>query len=223
MRKKMVLGLGLLSMVLFVAMMCNPASAATYAVGVKVNDTADYDVSTTLSGKTDATKMHVLVYGVVGTTVTLNLTYTFENGSQSKPEQLSGDVAGSNNVWYYLIAKNLTTNDPISPSSILKINGTETMTAAGASRTVCHLNSTFIFDSGNVWWDRETGILVKSNLLILVSLWPLHFAWINATLTSTSIWSGGLFGLSTTTLIIIAVVGVVVIAAIVLLARRGKK
>nr|MDO8098728.1 hypothetical protein [Candidatus Njordarchaeota archaeon] len=177
-------------------------------------DTADYSIA--FSMEENATKLHLFVYGIVGTTVTLNMSYTFNNGSTSKPEQATGDIAtGAGDIIYlFLIAKDLTTNDPIYSGSSYKINHTETMTVAGASRTACHLNLTGGFTPGNLWWDQQTGIVVKSNFLLWI------FGWFNMTLTATSLWSAGLFGLSWTTLAIIGGAAVVLIAVIAIVLRR---
>jgi len=207
------LGLGILSMLLLMTT-ASPASATTYAVGVAVGDTADYNVS--LTYMPEAASMHLSVYGIVGTAVTLDYSFVFKNGSHSASSQLTGDIAnGAGDLIYlYLIAKNLTTNDPIYSGSSFKINHTETMNAAGASRTVCHLNLTKGFTPGNIWWDRGTGLLVKSNFLFWI------FGWYNLTLTATSKWSAGLFGLDTTTLLLIGGGAIVLIAVIAVVLRR---
>lgn len=215
MRKSLVLGIATLSMLLFVAAVYNPASATTYAVGVKVGDTADYNVALTSSA--NATRMHVFVYGIVGTTVTLNYSYTLKNGTTLKPLQISGDVATSSGLLLlFLLAKNLTKNDPIGSGSVFKINDTGTMEVAGATRTVNHFNITGFGIIGNIWWDKDTGILVKSAIGII------FVGWWNTTLTATSLWSAGLFGMSTTTLLLIGVVAIVVIALVVVLVRRRR-
>jgi len=213
-RKRVIVSIGILSVLLFVTTAYNPASATTYAVGVRVGDTADYDVS--ITPEPDFAKMHVLVYDISGTTVTLDVSYIFKNGSHSASIQYTGDIeTGSGDaLWmWYLIAKSLTTGDPILSGLLVKINDTGTMTVAGASRTVCHLNINWAL-VGNMWWDQETGILVKSNIAII------FFGWYNVTLTSTSLWSAGLFGLSWTTLLIIGSAAVVLIAVIAIVLRR---
>jgi hypothetical protein len=212
MRKKMISVLGILSMVLLVAAICNPASAATYTVGVKVGDTADYTLSVTAANYTRA---HIVVHGVVGTTVTLNMT-SYDNASVAVNEdQVVGDiVTGSSLIWILLTGRNLNATDPVYSGATLTINETVQMDFAGASRQCNHID--YYGGAVDIYWDKATGIVTKANAFIF-------FGWMNMSMTATSLWPGGLFGLSTTTLIIIAVVGVVVVAAIVLVARRGKK
>jgi hypothetical protein len=211
MRKRMIAVLGLLSMVLLVTDMCNPASAATYAVGVKINDTADYTVSATGANYTTA---HFYVYGIVGTTVTLNMTFYDNTSTNVGSVDITGDITiGSGSIWCFLIGRNLNATDPVFSGSVVTINETVQMSFAGASRQCNHLSASG--GSINVYWDKATGIMAKINLHTM--------GWLNMSMTATSLWSGGLFGLSTTTLIIIAVAGVVIVAAIVLVARRGGK
>jgi hypothetical protein len=211
-RKKAIACIGILSMLLLVTAAYNPASALTYAAGVKPGDTATYNVS--LTPYPDSVKMHIFVFGVTGTTVTLNVSFTQKNGTETKPFQTSGDVATGGALILWLLAKNLTTNNPLYSGSDLAINGTTTMSVGGQSRTVNYLNITGFGIVGNMYWDKDTGILVKSNLGII------FVGWWNTTLNSTSLWSPGLFGLSYTTIAIIGGGVVVLIALIVILRRK---
>jgi hypothetical protein len=113
----------------------------------------------------------------------------------------------------FLIAANLTINDPVFSGSTGKINDTTTMIIAGANRTVNHLK----IAGGELedYWDKSTGIMVKLNFYLISG-------WLNFTMTSTNLWSPSGFSLSTTTLIIIGGIAVIVIVAAMLLLRRHK-
>jgi len=210
MRKRLVLSLATISMILLVTAVCNPASATSYAVGVKVGDTADYTASAT--GE-PFSKMHLSVYGIVGTVVTLNLTYYYPNGTLHDQSTVTGDLlTGSGGILLFLIARNLTQGDPVYSGSTMKVNKTVTMTVAGASRSVNYVNLTMGY--WQFYWDKETGLMTQVRFLF--------FGWMNLTLTSTSLWSAGLFGLSWTTLAIIGGGAVVLIAVVALVLRRRK-
>jgi len=224
-RKRIVTALAILAMFLFVTATCNSASGTTYAVGVKAGDTADYTIS--ITGEPNSTAAHVYFCSVVGTTVTLNASLILKNGSHSKPEQYTCDVAADHDLMWYLIPSNLTTNDPIHPGCEMKINKTEPMTVAGASRTVVYLNYTslhspfpYYYPTGGIWWDRQTGIGVKATIRNVNPL-TLAVSWFNYTLTSTSLWSPDF---STTTILLVGAVAlIVIIATVVLLRKRHRK
>lgn len=74
-------GLALLSILIILTFTFRPSWAADYSkVGVRVGDTADYDAQIAYKSS-DVTRLNVLVYGIVGTMVTLNITYYFRNGT----------------------------------------------------------------------------------------------------------------------------------------------
>jgi hypothetical protein len=158
--------------------------AADYnQVGVRVGDTADYDAQ--LSSYSDVNRLHIDVYGIVGTTVTLNLIYYFRNGTQQSTVQVSGDIsngAGNPYFYLYLITPNLQVGDAIYSGASATIDKTDKMNIAGASRSVNHYS---IGDaSWDSYWDPTTGLTVK------LTYW--FFGWTNLTLISTSLWSGAL-------------------------------
>jgi hypothetical protein len=158
---------------------CTSALAADYEkVGVKVGNTADYETSLTNS---DYNRTHILVYGIVGTTIYLNLTYYHPNGAVGLESQLLGDVfVGGGYLFAYLLAANLTAGDPVySGQTSLKVNETTTMTVAGTSRTVNHLRTADgLFEA---YWDKATGLMTKLNFALI--------GWINMTIISTDAWS----------------------------------
>jgi subtilase family serine protease len=89
------------------------------------------------------------------------------------------------------------------------------MVVAGVNRTLNYVSYSVLLFSANLYWDKNTGVLVKATISSL-------FGEINVTMTATNMWSpsGGLF--SPTNLIIIGAVVIVVIALAVVLSRRRK-
>lgn len=214
MRKKMAYGLALLSILLVVSAMYTPALATTYEVGVQVGNTADYTASITSS---DDTKLQLSVFSVSGTVAIFNASYYFANGTKDSSTSYSqtcdvNSASGSGLGWFLLIAKNLAAGDPAYPTASFIINETTTMIVAGTNRTVNHLS--LVNGLLNLYWDKPTGIMVKMNLFFI--------GWLNFTMTSMNMESGG--GLSTTTLLLVGGVAavVIIIAAAVVVMRRRK-
>jgi len=157
---------------------CTSASAADYTkVGVKLGNTADYKTSTDW-GTYNRTQL--LVYGIVGTIIYLNLTDYYPNGTIANKHQVIGDlVIGNDFIYAYLLAANLTVGDPIYVGASMIINETITMTFAGTPRTVNHLRlPDGLFEA---YWDKATGLMTKLNLWFL--------GWLNMTIVSTDAWS----------------------------------
>jgi hypothetical protein len=131
---------------------------------------------------------------------------------------VSGNIStGSGSIFPYLIASGLTPGDPLYSGFPVTISTTATKSLGGQSRTLNELTYGFSFPvtgSYDLDWDRATGLMVEFNMT---------FPSVSASiiLTSTSLWSGGLFGLSTTTLLII-VIGVVIIVGIAVALKRRK-
>lgn len=173
----------LASILIILTITFRPSFAADYnQVGVRVGDTADYDAQ--LSSPSDVNRLHIDVYGIVGTTVYLNLTYYFRNGTLYSASQVTGDInIGTLFFYLYLITPNLQVGDAIYSGASATIDKTNTMTIAGASRSVNHYNDSS-WDSWDSYWDQTTGLTVKLTYWIM--------GWTNLTLTSTSLWSGGL-------------------------------
>lgn len=159
----------------------------------------------------------MLVYGIVGTQVYLNVTDYFKNNTVANKYQMITDTqAGSFLGWLYLTASNLTTNDPVYSGSIYKINGTKSVNIAG-TRTVTVLNVTGI--ALLAYWDKTIGIMVK------LSFW--FFYWSNYTMisfTSPGGPSAAPAGLSLSTLAALGE-GVVIVLLLVyiVMSRRGHK
>ena len=192
----------LFSIVIVLAATSSPSWAADYTkVGVRVGDFADYTVQISDS---NATRMHLYVYGIVETTVYLNITTFDETGNLQSSYTIMGDIRdGFTFLFYrYLITPHLQKDDPIYSGASIIIAETLTMEVAGASRSV---NQYRTADSLiECWWDQATGIIVKLNL------W--FFGWINITsMISTSLWSGGL---SETIILVIVGVSIFIIGVI---------
>ena len=217
--------------------------AKDYTVGVKAGDWVKYGqitVSWTGNGtepsyvaetrKIDWTRMDVL--SVAGTTVTLNQTVHFNNGTQTS-QSLDTDVQSSNSPGAsYLIASNLTAGDPISPQTPgTTINQTVTGLYAGANRNV-----NMIDYKGNLpgmgvnyqyeyktHWDQSTGVMVELYINATDTTNSGAYEEISFKAIETNLWSASALDLIQNNLIyVIAGVAViiVIVAATVVLRRR---
>jgi hypothetical protein len=183
MRKSLVYGLAMISVLLFLTVTYNPVAAADYTkVGVKIGDTATYKTGISLATYNKTT---YLIYGIVGSVVTINETDYNPDGSVNGKTQDQVDVyngAGSSLLytWAYLIASGLQAYDPVYSGATYKINDTGYMVVCGANRSVNHMRA----DGGNTeaWWDRQTGLIVKL-------VWSTFLGWFNYTMMSTTAWS----------------------------------
>lgn len=138
-------------------------------------------------------------------------------GTVDLKDQIIADVYGGGFLTFmYLIAGNLTKNDGLYHGSTgLWINDTTSMTISGVTRTVNNFR-----DSGGIeeaWWDKETGLMVKANILAF-------FVWLNYTMISTTAWSSPPSGLSTATLLAIGEGAIIVLLLVyIVVSRRGKR
>jgi hypothetical protein len=225
MKRRLALSLALLTILMVVSATSLPTQGATYKLGVQAGNTADYTASLTTGAS--MTKLHASIHNATGTVAGIDFTYHFTNGSVALTGSALVDVATTNassGSSIYLIAANLTTNDPVI-SGFLPLNQTTTLIAAGVNRTVNHLLIT-LPSMGiyfNNYWDQLTGILVQANMNVSTSI-----GWVNLTMSGTNMWgagaTGGTGGLSSSTLLIVGAVVVVVIVIVVavLLLRRRK-
>jgi hypothetical protein len=183
-------------------------------VGVKVGDVAIYQSSFTTQ---PWNKTEYLVYGIVGTAITLNYTNYFPNGTIASEGQTSGDI-NAGNIFFaaFLTAANLTTGDALYSGATVTINETSQMTVAGALRTINH--AYYYSGAFNAYWDQATGLMTQLNL------W--FFVWQNYTLLSTTAWTPdtapSLFNLTTIAVIEGVVIIILVIAVIVVASRRKR-
>jgi hypothetical protein len=215
-KKRLLCTLAALSIFMLIVASAGNVAAADYTkVGVKPGDTATYRSSfTTL----DDNKTDFLVWGVVGTLVYLNITNYHPNGAVDSRTQFPIDVYIGGLGSVYLIAGGLSANDEIyhgSRGAGYWINDTSTMAVAGISRTVNHLRTPD--GQFEVWWDKETGLMVKANLFNLY--------WFNYTMMSTTTFAAppSLFS-NPMTLLALGEGGVILILlAYIAVSRRGGK
>jgi hypothetical protein len=215
MKKTYLLALAALSMLLVVSAASAAPLAPDYTkVGVKVGDTVTYRSSFT--GQT-WNKSMMLIYGIVGTVVTVNYTHYNPGGTAVSQGQMVGDIYAGNLFFaIFLIAANLTTSNPVYFGATETINDTSQMTVAGALRTVNHI----AYYSGMVdaYWDQATGLMTKLNFWFL--------GWQNYTLLSTTAWTPdtvpSLLNMTTIALIEGVVIIALVIAVIVVASRRRR-
>jgi hypothetical protein len=210
MKKRLTIVIASLVFLLILGANTNSVSAADYSnVGVAVGDTAYYAVSLTFS---DDTNLLLLVHGIVGTVVTLNLTWYLVNGTISSEHQVVGDIAtGSNFIWLYLIASGLQANDAPTSVASYSFNSTGPEIIGGAIRSVNHVSiPDWNLDQK---YDQVSGFLLQSNVVVL-------FSWFNLTMLDTSF--GNPFLRISSIVVIVGVVVVLIVAAVILRRRGGK-
>ena len=219
MRRKTACSLVTLTIVLVLATTACFTTAANYTlVGVKLGATADYKVSS--SPYFGYNQTEALVSGIVGTTIYLNYTSTFPNGTKALlgTGLISGDIS---TFLTFVVASNLTVGDHLwNNAGAPTINKTITMSAVGASRLVNVVNNiTFFLGADyNLYFDKQTGVLVQGDIAGL-------FGWVNYTLISTTAWSPPAqpAGISLTTVGLVGAVGIVALVVGFVLGRRGKR
>lgn len=204
--------------------------AVDYNAGVKAGDWIKYGQYTvTWSGNgtapsyiTEQEKVdwfRLDVENVSGTTVTLNETIHFNNGTQTS-ENSSVDVTGSAGMSgvKLLIACNLTRGDSLtSQTNSPTINETTTATYAGASRNVNLAETTSVYDNqtitARIYWDQSTGVMVEIYSKSPDYENPGAFTELSVKATETDIWSPDLLGMSNNLIYIVA--GIIVIIGVV--------
>jgi hypothetical protein len=212
MRKTFASTLAVFSLLLVVsAASATPLTVDYTKVGVKVGDVAIYRSSFTAG---PWNKTEILVYGIVGTVVTLNYTDYNPDGSIGNQGQVVFDIyAGSFLLYRYLIAGNLTTGDPLYSGAPITINETSQMVVAGALRTINHAN----YNGGmfNAYWDQATGLMTEAQV------W--FFAWENYSLLSTTAWAPDTLLNMTTIALIEGIVIIILVIALVIVASRRRR
>jgi hypothetical protein len=219
MNKKSMYALALLSVLLVYCSVLTPSVAADYTkVGVKQGDTAAYSYEATEYPPGMTGTAHIL--NVTGVLVGLNLTIYNPGGSINSTLETVGNITSGSGFpipMWFLVAPNLTKDDKIyGLDYVPTFNDTVSMNIAGYSRTANLLNITM--DSSNyvrVWLDQATGLFLQLRLRATTTSY-------NITLTSTSVFGGGI---SPTTLLLIvgAAAAVIVVAAAALMLRRRRK
>lgn len=207
-------------------------------VGVKAGDWVKYgQITVTWTGNgtepsfvTDRKKMDWLridVLNVSGTTVSLNVTTHYNNGTQTF-DNYNDDVQGisAGDVW--LVASNLTVGDPINPKTPeITINQTVTRMYAGANRNVNMIDVKGMLQGypmeNRIYWDQNTGIMVEIYLNQTYALSPNGYEQESLKATETNLWSANALDLIQNNLIYIiggAAVIIVIVAATIVLRRR---
>jgi hypothetical protein len=143
--------------------------------------------------------MSVLIIDVSGTNVSAQTTIHFKNGSDLVQVGVTDIDTGNGNWTTWIIAANLNLNDTIYTSSMSTylINETIPRDYPGGSRSTNHLNITtelnttdsYLYNSRNNYWDRETGFMVEGSDL---QISKANTFWTNvsfsATLTESDVW-----------------------------------
>lgn len=213
--------------------------AVDYNVGVKVGDWIKYGQFTvTWSGNgtepeyiTDMKKadwMRLDVENVSGTTINLNMTAHYNNGTQT-PQNASVDITGDTGMsGYLLIASNLKTGDNVTNrANSPTINQTTTGIYAGASRNVNLLEATSVFQNQTatmkIYWDQSTGVMVETyNKMPDYSNLGAYIE-ISVKAKETNMWSPDLIGTASDNIIYVIagiLVIIIIVGATVFLRRR---
>jgi hypothetical protein len=212
-----------------------------YSVGVKTGDWVKYEGSA--SGFEpdeflDLSQMEWMrgeVLDVSGTTVTVQMTAHYTNGSESV-QKLVGDVAAaSGNLTFMLMPAGLEKGDafPIAMFDLgqvsLFINDTVSRTYLGASRSMnvlsLSVSEDFVSLEVGAYWDQATGVLMELSMQVSAMGQNMQLS-IEA--IETNVWSAGSFlgGDPASNLIylvgIVATVIAVVAVAVVLFVRRPR-
>lgn len=182
--------------------------AIVYVPGLKPNNAASYAASGSWNLPSSPPPFFaqfinlnftsLSVTKVVGSNVTASQTFSYSNGTTKQGLIQGGVDTNSGNITFWFIAANLTAGVPIytTPNAPV-INRTITETIAGSPRSVNVLNITQVSPSASsnllAWWDEQTGILLRIDLQITISIpnGPVGTASLHATLVQTNIWSPG--------------------------------
>jgi hypothetical protein len=162
-------------------------SPPSYKLGVKVGDSAHYSFNWNATGAAGLTNANLTITNIDRGNLTATFTMynsTFSYKVTAWENFTSGQMSsGGFPAPFFLLAANLTEDDPIWPNSPAWINNTGTTVAGGIARVTNQLNITGTGTSFvHVHWDQATGIVVTFN----ASLTSQHLRW---SLISTSLWS----------------------------------
>jgi hypothetical protein len=237
------LGIGLLAILMIAVFSPILVHAEDYAVGVKAGDWIKYgQITVTWTGNgtepsyvTETKKIdwiRIDVLSVAGTTVSLNQTVHFNNGTQTF-QSLDTDVQSSFSIaTSYLVASNLTAGDPLSPQTPeTTINQTVTRMCAGANRkvniidykvnlTAAMVNYPYEY---KIYWDQSTGVMVYLYTNVTDLFNSAGYQEISFEATETNLWSASVLDIMQNNLIyIIAGVAIVVVVAATIIVLRRK-
>jgi hypothetical protein len=191
----------------------------SYVPGVTVGTIANYSFH-----QTGLTINIVLtnVTAINGAVVTFSKT-EYVGNVKDNTHSLTENVSSQQSIaYYYYVAANLGTDDPIASGSTLSINNTITGFAiAGTTRTAVHMNITFNGGANNIngYWDQSTGLMLKYQYRVNTGN-PTYDFTANWTLTSFKLGQSGGFTISPTLLALLGGGAIVIIAIIVVLVRR---
>lgn len=202
-------------------------ASAQIVVGVKKGDWIEYTVTTTGTPPDSAhsiTAARMEVLDVQGTTIQVNITSTYSNGTQfSNPSTLN--LATGQLIDNFIIPAGLTTgsefNSNMGTMVRMRITGTSQGTCVGATRTV--VNAT---QDGNTYvWDQATGVSVEG---ISEGTYNGQPYTMHTLATNTNMWTlpSSTESSPDMTLIYVAVIVIVVIvvvAAVAVFAVRSRK
>lgn len=170
-----------------VAALATPSLAADYKrVGVSAGDWMDYSVSYYSTSPNNNeyvsdsyNKVHIDVYSVMGTNVTLRATYFYPD-QRTLSEVHSVDT--SRNFWYYLTAPALEKGDPVYIGADITVKETTYMTVLQTQRYVNIIELRTALDAQIIlYFDQATGILVESYTS------SLAYGWMVERIASTSV------------------------------------
>jgi hypothetical protein len=222
MKKNLVFGLVILSVFLVLSATFASTKAASYSqLGVQTGDRADYSLIQDHPYPVNMSNAARINFDTVtGTFVSLTLLTYYPNGTVSSTITRMGDVSmGANYTYLYVIAVNLTKDDPIFSGATFKINETIPLAVAGLQRLVNHLKVSVGFAHYDLYWDQATGLMVKANQHIVSN----GGIWQNLTLTSTTVFSTSNVPASFDLVLVAAiggVVGVLAMATVIVVRRR---
>lgn len=121
------------------------------------------------------------VINVSGTTVILNMTMHFKNGTDSTQAGITDVTTGSGNLTSWIVGANLNPNDTLyAPSQYYSpvINETIAIVYPSGSRNSNHLNVTtetnttgiYEYSSMNYYWDQSTGVMVEMSMAMVTQI-----------------------------------------------------
>jgi hypothetical protein len=205
-RRTRVIGAALLIIVAgFALNMVSPTVAATYMPGVKSGDYLKYDVSS----MGVSVELKIDVASVSGTLVYFTITIMGSSGSGS------ADVGDpSLPLGRFVLAKDLSSGDPITPGNPVTFSSSSSRTYAGTSRTVNYASFSNATHTLNCYYDKETGVLCEMQMVI-----PSGSGTIS--LKETNLW------LNMTLVILVAavvsVIAIVVVAVVIAVRKKSGK
>jgi hypothetical protein len=187
---------GILSLCFLIILgtVANPVAAQVRTVGVSVGDAFTYDVAFGWSSSdpnatiptyyllaSEADWISSSVVDVSNTTVTVQQTMHFINGTDTTQFGVTDVDTGDGNVTFWVISAILGVNDSVyasGPYSAWRMNETVVRTYPDGIRNTNHVNITieanmgsdYQYSSTNFYWDQLTGIVVESQAVVISRL-----------------------------------------------------